>query len=518
MKELRGIGVGFRPAWGITHLLQSPAKQISETIIDSDIESAFKRIMVAAEQVSQRYLASARSKDAETVEILNALAMAALDPALKESIRELLGRGSSAEAAVLEAMSQLTSSMGEVEFLAERTDDFQNLAWQIVWQMQGKTQDIEVTLDKPVVIFAEELSPLELVALPSNVVGLVTKDGGPTSHTSILCRQRGIAALVACDFTENDIEPGFPVELDPIIGIVRSADQEISIAPIVFRSVSASPLVSVLANVGDPAEARSASNTKATGIGLVRTEFCFMDRTTMPSVEEQHQVYQEIADSFTTGEVIFRTFDVAGDKKLDFIDTDLSEATKEQLLALSKVVGNVSVMAPLIANSGEAEVFASLAREYGFEKIGVMLEKVSLLDEVEALQGVVDFISIGTNDLAQDLFQQDRLNPANPELLDFWQPELLRAIASATQTAKSVGIEVGVCGDAASDPIMAVVLAGMGVEKVSSAVSVVEEIHLALCSVTMDEARSLATLALASEDRLTARKAVGDAFRAIAIR
>ncbi len=518
MKELSGIGVGFSPAWGFAHLLQSPAKQLSETITDSDIESAFQRIMAAAEQVSQRYLASARSGDAETVEILKALAMATVDPALKESIRHSLGEGRSAEAAVLEAMNQLTSSMGEVEFLAERTDDFQNLAWQIVWQMQGKTQAVEVPTTSPVVIFAEELSPLELVGLPSNVVGLVTRGGGPTSHTSIICRQRGIAALVACDFTENDIEPGSPVELDPLSGMVRSADQETRIPPIVFRAVSASPLVSVLANVGDPAEARSASNTKATGIGLVRTEFCFMDRTTRPSVEEQQQVYQEIADSFTTGEVIFRTFDVAADKKLDFIDSDLSEATKEQLLALSKVEGNVSVMAPLIANAPEAEVFASLAREKGFKKIGVMLEKVSLLDEVDALQGVVDFLSIGTNDLAQDLYQQDRLNPENPELLDFWQPELLRAIASATQVAKSVGIEVGVCGDAASDPIMAVVLAGMGVDKVSSAVSVIEEIHLALCSVTMDEAKSLASLALESPDRLSARKAVGDAFRAIAIR
>mgnify|MGYP006295849447 CR=1 FL=1 len=180
MKELSGIGVGFRPAWGLTHLLQSPAKQISETITDSDIESAFQRIMAAAQEVSQRYLASARSGDAETVEILKALAMAALDPALKESIRELLGRGSSAEAAVLEAMHQLTSSMGEVEFLAERTDDFQNLAWQIVWQIQGKTQDVEVLGTSPLVIFAQELSPLELVGLPSNVVGLVTRGGGPT--------------------------------------------------------------------------------------------------------------------------------------------------------------------------------------------------------------------------------------------------------------------------------------------------------------------------------------------------
>ena len=151
----------------------------------------------------------------------------------------------------------------------------------------------------------------------------------------------------------------------------------------------------------------------------MRTEFCFMHRTTRPSVEEQHQVYQEIADSFTTGEVIFRTFDVAADKKLDFIDTHLSDATEEQLHALCKVSGNVSVMAPLIANAPEAEVFASLARENGFKKIGVMLEKVSLLDQVDALHGVLDFISIGTNDLAQDLFQQDRLNPANPELLDF---------------------------------------------------------------------------------------------------
>jgi len=254
-----------------------------------------------------------------------------------------------------------------------------------------------------------------------------------------------------------------------------------------------------------------------------------LNRSSAPTLEEQTQVYAEVLRAAPAGKVVFRTLDVDSDKSLPFLtsassavngQTDLRgwrihrlapEILPTQLAAIAAAAAKltnrkVSAMAPMIIDASEANEFATLAKAAGIDDIGVMVETVELAQSIETLAGIVNFISIGTNDLSRYLFGVDRLASESAELLDAWQPKLLTTVANIVAEAKRSDISVSVCGESAAEPLFAVVLAGLGVDSVSMAGPAIAKATSLLGSVNLDQAREIATAALEGQDRTAARQ------------
>jgi phosphotransferase system enzyme I (PtsI) len=295
-------------------------------------------------------------------------------------------------------------------------------------------------------------------------------------------------------------------------------------------------LVPVRANIGTLEDVKAARETRANGVGLFRTELLYLSAKTQPSLEQQVASYTEILKAAPEGPIVVRTIDAGSDKPVPFLNmpeeenpslgvrgyrliVDHRDFIESQLKALesARVASGreVWVMAPMIATAEEAKAFADLARSIGGYKVGIMVETPSIALIVDQLQGVLDFVSVGTNDLSQYLFAADRMNPSLGALLNHWQPALIKSLARIASGAKAAGISSGVCGESASDPAFAVVLAGLGMDSVSVSKSQVTAVHNALSSLSLADAKEVANAVL---KETTAEAAKATALREIANR
>jgi phosphotransferase system enzyme I (PtsI) len=286
--------------------------------------------------------------------------------------------------------------------------------------------------------------------------------------------------------------------------------------------------VQILANVQDGAGARAAAAAHAEGVGLFRTELAFLGRSEEPSVEDQARGYAEVLEAFAGRKVVVRTLDAGSDKPLAFA-TPPDEANPalgvrglrvarrdpglldRQLDAIAEAAARTGaapwVMAPMVATVPEAAGFAASVRARGLVP-GVMIEVPSAALHAERLLAHVDFLSIGTNDLSQYALAADRLSADLADLTDPWQPALLELVALTAAAGQRVGKPVGVCGEAAADPLLACVLVGLGVTSLSCATSAVPRVGARLATVDLDACRRAADAALAADDPHGARAAV----------
>jgi phosphotransferase system enzyme I (PtsI) len=269
-------------------------------------------------------------------------------------------------------------------------------------------------------------------------------------------------------------------------------------------------------------DAESASKTLADGVGLFRTELLYLSSSHEPSIEQQAKSYTEILKAAPEGPIVVRTIDAGSDKPVPFLNMPAEEnpslgvrgyrllanhrefvegQLKALELAREESGREVWVMAPMIATVDEAKTFSDLARSLGKYKVGIMIETPSIALLVDQLAGVVDFVSVGTNDLSQYLFAADRMNPSLGALLNHWQPALIKSLASIAKDAKLAGISSGVCGESASDPAFAILLAGLGFDSISVSRSQVDAVHNALSSLELEDAQKVA------QDVLQARSA-----------
>jgi phosphotransferase system enzyme I (PtsI) len=266
-------------------------------------------------------------------------------------------------------------------------------------------------------------------------------------------------------------------------------------------------------------------------VGLLRTELLYLSQHTVPSIEDQTKSYSEIFAAAPEGPVVVRTIDVSTDKPVPFLSVDPKAALTPGYSLLSDnrefVIGQLKsierarelsgreiwVMAPMVDSSAEAIEFAELARSHGQYKVGVMVETPSLANQVSELKGKVDFVSVGTNDLSQFLFETSRLAPLSPALLSPWQPKLIQLLDKISKAAQAANISTGVCGESASDPVFAIVLAGLGFDSVSAAMSQVAAVRTALSAVTLDQAADIAQLALSAASAESAKAMVLGALR-----
>jgi len=456
-------------------------------------------------------------------------------------------------AAVDELATQLAALGG---YLADRVADVLDVRSRVLARLRGVEPPGLPDPGHPHVLVAEDLAPADTATLdPATVLAVVTSSGGPQSHTAILARALGIPAVVAVPGADA-LSPGTGVYVDGAAGTVR-ADPGPTERDLVSAwgraaerladftgaaALSDGTPVSLLANVGGESDATAAAGLGARGVGLFRTEFCFLGSATEPTTEEQTERYAAVLKPFQGGKVVLRTLDAGADKPLPFV-TAADEANPalgvrgyrtatarpgvldRQLAAVAAAAEGldveVAVMAPMIATPDEAAAFARSCRDAGISRAGVMIEVPAAALLADEILAEVDFVSIGTNDLTQYTLAADRELAALSRLNDPWQPAVLRLVervaragAALRRTPQEKG--VGVCGEAAADPALAVVLVGMGVTSLSMTARALPAVAAVLASVDLVTARAVADRARSARSATEARDRVRHALPVLA--
>ena len=489
-----------------------------------------------------------RKADAATgpaAEVLTARAGLARDKGLRSAVAKNLGAGQDLVAAVDAAVAQFVTiftSMGGL--MAERVTDLEDIERRLVAHLVGEPEPGVPTPSEPSVLVAEDLAPSDTSGLdPELVTALVTERGGATSHTAIIARQLGIPCVVGTAGV-TDIERGTflvvdgesgEVEVggDPDEARVRVEASRAARAALAEWSGPATTSdgipVKLLANVADGPSAVQASAEPVQGVGLFRTELCFLNATDEPSAEEQADIYASVLGAFGEGQhVVVRTLDAGSDKPIAFATLPGEENPALGVRGLRLSFGNPGlmdrqldgirlaaertgtetwVMAPMVATVAEAADFAEKVRSRGL-KPGIMVEIPSAALLAHRMLEVVDFLSIGTNDLTQYAMAADRMATDLAHLTDPWQPAVLQLIAITAEAGKQAGKSVGVCGEAAADPLLACALVGMGVTSLSMAARAVRPVGAQLSQVSMDTCEAAAEAALGASDPMAGRDAV----------
>jgi phosphotransferase system enzyme I (PtsI) len=547
--ELHGLGVSAGSAAGPALWLGTPPKLPAAEPRVTDPRAEADRAVAALESVGEflRGRAAAAGGHAEAAEVLAAEAMMACDPALAGTVRELTAAGRPAAWAVSEALASYRAALAAAGgYLAERAADLDDIAGRAVALLLGEPMPGVPAPGYPFVLLAAELAPADTATLdPAAVLAIVTERGGPTSHTAILARTLGIPAVVSCPGI-GSVAGGTVLAVDGSDGtvIVEPSPRDLDRAArrraeLAARRAAArgragpgrtrdGQPVELLAHVGGPADVPSAIAAGAEGIGLLRTEFLFLDRRDEPSGEQQRAAYAGILAGMRGRKVIVRTLDAGADKPLAFapqeagpnpalgirglrLDSLLPALLDTQLRALALAAGDtgadVRVMAPMVSVPAEAAAFAGRAHGHGLPAAGVMIEVPAAALRAAQIIEQVEFVSVGTNDLSQYTFAADRQSGALAPLLDPWQPALLQLIAMTTAAGRAAGKPVGICGEAAGDPLLAVVLAGLGAASLSMAPPALADVRAALAGHTLAQCEAAAAAALAAAAPAEARAA-----------
>ncbi|SDN25093.1 phosphoenolpyruvate--protein phosphotransferase [Allokutzneria albata] len=534
--QLTGVGVSPGRASGPVVRVADPLGEPSAVPAPADTEVEAGRIRPAAAAVADRLNAKAATVEGDSRAVLETTAAMASDPALAAQAAKLVReRALPAPRAVFEAANVFAAGLEAAGgYLAERAQDVRDVRDRIVAELLGIDPPGVPELAGPSVLVARDLAPADTAGLdPAMVLALVTEEGGPTSHTAILARSLGIPAVVAVRGVLELDAAGLVV--DGGTGSVEVPDGPVEV---VAAATQAEPewdgtgrtadgqRVKIIANVGSAEDARASVAAGAEGVGLFRTEFCYLSATSEPSVEAQRAAYAQVLTPFRGKPVVVRTLDAGADKPLPFltpedepnpalgvrglrIGREQQGVLDRQLEAIAGAAADsgaeVSVMAPMVATAEEAAWFAERVRAAGLPRAGVMIEIPAAALSAKEILAEVDFVSLGTNDLAQYVFAADRMLGALAALNDPWQPALLRLIALVGDAGAELGKPVGVCGEAAADPVLGCVLVGLGVTSLSMNAAALARVGSALGGVTADACRHAARAVLAAKDPAHAR-------------
>jgi phosphotransferase system enzyme I (PtsI) len=542
---LHGIGVSPGTATGPAVVVAPPALAPADEPAATDPATAQEQVSAALEAVASGLEQRAARSQPAAQAVLGATAMMARDPGLATEVKAQLDKGlgpTRALAAAVETYCAMFESMGG--YMAERVADLRDVRDRATARLLGLPEPGVPDLAEPCVLVAHDLAPAETATLPPELVlGIVTEAGGPTSHTAILAAQLGIPAVVRA-LGVLHVEAGTVLALDGGSGEVLIAPTEEDGARLAERAARRNAALAhatgpgrtrdghgipLLANIGTPDDARRAAATEAEGVGLFRTEFLFLDRDAAPTLEEQTATYREVFEAFGERRVVVRTLDAGADKPLAFADlgpeenpalgrrglrlsqarTDLLDTQLSALAAAAQATGaDVRVMAPMVATVDEAQWFAERVRGAGLPKVGVMVEVPAAALRAAQVLAQLDFASIGTNDLGQYAMAADRMQGELARLLDPWQPALLDLVAAACDGGRSAGAPVGVCGEAAGDPLLALVLVGLGVASLSMSTGRLAAVRASLAAHDLGRCQEMAAAARAEATASATRDAV----------
>jgi phosphoenolpyruvate-protein phosphotransferase (PTS system enzyme I) len=499
-KALWGAGVGTSARIG--EVVRARARpNLSKPQQAGELGNQHELLSQATEKVAQR-LKSLRSKTlGEPAAVFESIEAIVRDRDLAQISHEMIDSGVDAGRAFSRALDFFASQLEGTAVFQDRVADLRDLEIQVHAELAGVVLDLELPEQGEFVLVAGDISAVQAMRLPTSIAAVITKHGAVTSHAAIICRSKSIPMLVACQDADTLVE-GESVLVDPLGNrVLVGAGLESATKALSFTATFASPIIPVMANIGSQEEALAAASAKSGGVGLVRTELLFLEHSSSPTVEEQAEIYARLFELCPNGPISARTFDNAKDKGLRFaLGAKEKEQIEDQLQALeqARVASGreIWVMAPMIEGAAQATRFARLARERGSFPVGVMVERASLIEDLPKLAGTLNFISVGTNDLLADLSNTERLTDAGSGASSHWQPSLISALADIASYANAAGLHSSVCGESASDPSFAIVLAGLGFDSVSSSPSQVGQVRAALSSLDKGQAVDVAKAAL----------------------
>ncbi|HPS32680.1 MAG TPA: phosphoenolpyruvate--protein phosphotransferase [Anaerolineaceae bacterium] len=549
MMILKGIpasgGIAAGPAYIFRH---SEVGIRRETISDPTAEIAR---LNAARDAARQQLQTLREKteaeaSAEEAAIFDAHAMFLDDPSLLEMVADVVNREKlNVEAAWSDGIENFAAQMEMMgdEYLSARAADIRDVGKRVIRILSGQGETDLSGLSAPSIILAQDLTPSDTARLDKQfVLGFATAEGGPTSHTAILAKALGLPAVVGCGPRLSEIASGTDMLIHGAKGELvanpdeatrkqyekltgeasRLAEQELKSAG-EHAVTKDGRQVEIVANVGSPSDAVSALKFGAEGIGLLRTEFLYLERSTAPTEEEQLTAYKAVLDVMETRPVVVRTLDVGGDKQLDYLDLgkeanpflgwrairmclDKPEFFKIQLRALLRASPghDLRIMFPMIATLEEVRRSKALLAEARQEvlaggspvadhiQVGIMVEIPAAAQMADLFAKEVDFFSIGTNDLTQYTMAAERTSEKMAYLADPCHPAVVRQIKRVIEEGHKAGIWIGVCGEMAGDPEAAPVLLGLGLDEFSMAAPGIPHLKAILREWTYAEAKKLA--------------------------
>lgn len=434
-------------------------------------------------------------------------------------------------------------------YISARHADLSDAAARVLQSLTGASvASIEMT--KPSILAARDLLPSQVEKLdPSLVLGVCLETGSATAHSAILARARAIPAIVGLGPTLSDVAEGTIVAIDGEQGQLWVSPDEAQIqllgerrrhwlsARQAAQSGRKAPSftrdgrrISVLANLSREGEAAEAVDRGAEGVGVLRTEFLFLNRTAAPDEEEQFAAYRNIAQALGGRPLVIRTLDIGGDKPVPYVDIgpesnpflgwrgirltlgrrDLFETQLRAILRVSRDYP-VEVLLPMVSTLEElrqAKSIISTIDPRARLPIGVMIEVPSAAVIADQLAAEVTRLSIGTNDLVQYLLAADRTNPRVAHVADHFQPALLRTIEHIVNAGRQAGISVDVCGEMAADILATPLLLGLGVEELSVSPAFIPQLKQAIAACTLTEAKALAQKALHSPTSASVRNLI----------
>ncbi|MEH2301498.1 MAG: phosphoenolpyruvate--protein phosphotransferase [Nostoc sp.] len=563
--ELSGIaasaGIAIAP---IVHY-QPTHISIREYHVD-DPEAEWQRVQAAIHTARQEIQAvfsqaSIQIGDAEAA-IFDAQLLFLEDPVLLEAAKErILEHHLNAEAAWQAVVDEVATSYHTLEdsYLQERVDDVVDVGQRVLRLLAGNAP-AKVHLDEPAILVATDLTPSDTAGLdPTKVLGICTTSGSATSHSAIIARTLGIPAVLGVDAQVLHLADGTVMALDGesgrawvepeshILDLLAAKQSAWQTAQQQARATAHQPAitrdrrqVSVFANIGSISDVQVAVASGAEGVGLLRTEFLYLERTNAPTEEEQLEVYQAIAQVLDNRPLIIRTLDVGGDKPLPYLRVGLREANpflgsrgirfcldnldlfKTQLRAILRAsVGHqIKIMLPMIATVTEVRAAKTILGEVQAElnqagipfdaamKVGIMVEVPSAVAIADQLAAEVDFFSIGTNDLSQYVMASDRTNPRVANLVDALHPAVLRMVQQTIQAANAAGISVGLCGELAADTLATPILLGLGLDELSMNPQSIAGVKQAIARLSIVECEAIVASALQQDSAVHVRELI----------
>lgn len=555
------LGVAASPGLAVGEVFQLRRTEIPVTESGTDVEVERENLAKAME-TAKGQLAALRGKLHAKREPAKAAIFAAheellSDPDLLEIAESGIAKGKSAAFAWKKAITTHADQLASMrnQLLAQRANDLRDVGLRVLSILTG-VEIKQANYPPNAILIAEDLTPSDTAALDrSRVMGFCTTRGGATSHVAILARSVGIPALAGIEPAALELANGTAVILDGNRGTLRlnvSAEEIARIRKAQERAEqrrkdnlahAREPAVTldgtrieVVANIGGLKDATQIAGLGGEGVGLLRSEFLFMERSDAPTEEEQFKTYKSIAEAVGAKHpLIIRTLDVGGDKPLSYlpipkednpflgergvrVGLDRPEILRAQLRAILRAApsGKVKVMFPMIATLDELrDVKAILAEEAA--SLGVATVPTGIMVEVPAAAVMAaqfareaDFFSIGTNDLTQYMLAMDRGHPKLAPQVDGLNPAVLRLIAHTVKGAQPASKPVGVCGGIASDPVAVPILIGIGVTELSVSLPAIPAVKAQIRKLRLDDCRKLAERALAAESAAEVRALLPD--------
>ncbi|HYE11221.1 MAG TPA: phosphoenolpyruvate--protein phosphotransferase [Patescibacteria group bacterium] len=518
-------GLGASPGIAIAKAyVKTAGIKIEKTMAentDTELTKLFQAIEKSKEQLDEIRKITETKIGADEALIFEAHALILEDPDLVDkTIEKIKKDGVSAAWAVKETADELAQLFKDIEddYIKERVLDLQDVSLRLIENILGLKGFDYSSIIEPVVIVADELTPSDMSRISTDrVLGIITETGGTTSHTAIMSRVMGLPAIVGAEGLLKAAKDGdilimnggsgeFYINPEAVLlerfenerNLLHEQQQALQ-SYIGAKTLTADGIeISVGCNIGAPKDLEAVLKNDGEGIGLFRSEFLYMDRSAMPTEEEQFVAYKAAAEAMAGKPVIIRTLDIGGDKQLTYMDfpkednpflgyrairycLEERELFRIQLRAIlrASAFGNIKIMLPMISGVDEVrkarlELQKSMGeledRELDYDKsieLGIMIETPSAAIISDKLAEEVDFFSIGTNDLTQYTLAVDRMNSKISHLYTPYHPAVLRLIKLVADNAKRAGIWIGMCGEAAQDELLVPVFVGMGLNELS---------------------------------------------------